>query len=63
MTGLVPVWEHIYYLQYKNVTPDYVKAIYKVANWMKWPRGYKSLVCPTTKQFVCLISKIKMFCD
>lgn len=36
--GLVPVmgidvWEHAYYLQYKNVRADYVKALWQIFHW------------------------------
>lgn len=38
--GLVPlygvdVWEHAYYLKYKNARPDYVKEIWKVTDWRR----------------------------
>lgn len=36
----IDVWEHAYYLQYKNVRADYVKAIWSIINWKNVAERY-----------------------
>lgn len=36
----IDVWEHAYYLQYKNVRADYVKAIWGIINWKNVAERY-----------------------
>nr|ABR23158.1 manganese superoxide dismutase [Ulva fasciata] len=41
----IDVWEHAYYLQYKNVRPDYLKAIWNVINWQDAAARYEEAQC------------------
>ena len=36
----IDVWEHAYYIDYKNVRLDYVKQIWKIVNWKDAERRY-----------------------
>ena len=48
-TGMTPilaldVWEHAYYLKYKNLRPDYIKAFFEVLDWGKVSERYEEIV-------------------
>ena len=38
----IDVWEHAYYLKYKNVRPDYVKNIWNIINWSEVEKLYRN---------------------
>lgn len=47
--GLIPllgidVWEHAYYLDYKNVRADYLKNIWQVVNWRNVAERYEKAI-------------------
>ena len=35
------LWEHAYYIDYRNVRPDYLKAFWALANWSFAEENYK----------------------
>lgn len=40
----IDCWEHAYYLQYKNVRPDYLKRVWEVVNWADVGARYEKVV-------------------
>lgn len=51
--GIIPLlqvdmWEHAFYLQYKNVKADYVKAFWNVVNWADVQDRYTAATTKTS---------------
>lgn len=40
----IDVWEHAYYLKYKNLRPDYVEAFFHVVDWDKVEEYYNKII-------------------
>lgn len=40
----IDVWEHAYYLQYKNVRAEYLKQIWNVVNWNNVSQRYQDAI-------------------
>ena len=37
----IDVWEHAYYLKYKNLRADYIKALFNVVDWQAVEKNYQ----------------------
>lgn len=40
----IDVWEHAYYLKYKNLRADYIKAFFRVVDWKTVARAYDGVI-------------------
>lgn len=40
----IDVWEHAYYLKYKNLRADYIKAFFEVIDWKAVASNYASVI-------------------
>lgn len=40
----IDVWEHAYYLKYKNLRADYIKSFFEVLDWKEVENNYLSVV-------------------
>lgn len=40
----IDVWEHAYYLKYKNLRADYIKAFWSVLDWASVEKRYEALL-------------------
>ena len=40
----IDVWEHAYYLQYKNLRGDYIKNFLSILDWEKVSENYKNVI-------------------
>lgn len=40
----IDVWEHAYYLNYKNLRGDYIDAFFKVLDWSKVSENYLNII-------------------